>query len=56
MRIQKNFLLAATTAFGLVTVLHGITLTTSAQDTDGLKEQIAAVRNIGPKGKGHKAA
>ena len=56
MRIQKNFLLAATTAFALVTVLHVITLPTSAQDTDGLEEQIAAVRNIGPKGKGHKAA
>ena len=56
MRIEKNFLLVATTAFGLVTVLHGITLTTSAQDTDGLKEQIATVRNIGSKGKGHRAA
>ena len=56
MRIQKNFLVAATTAFALVTVLHVITLPTSAQDTDGLEEQIAAVRNIGPKGKGHKAA
>ena len=56
MKIQKNFLIAATTAFALVTVLHGITLTTSAQDTDNLKVQIEAVRNIGPKGKGHKAA
>ena len=56
MRIQKNFLLAATTTFALVMVLHVITLPTSAQDTDGLEEQIAAVRNIGPKGKGHKAA
>lgn len=56
MKIQKKSLLAVTTAFALVAALHGIATTTSAQDTDSLKEQIAAVRNIGPKGKGHKEA
>jgi len=56
MRIQKKSSFAIAIAIALGIALNGIVLISSAQESDELNEHITAVRNIGPKGKGHKAA